>query len=174
MKSRLGKEKSMSLQSKTALRGLLIALAMVFSWIEMQIPYPIPGAKLGLTNVVVLVALYRFGIKDAIAVNLIRIVLVGLTFGSMFSMLYSLAGGILSGGVMILMKELKVFRVVTVSLVGGILHNIGQILVAMAALETSAIASYLPVLWVSGMISGIVVGILGAVLIRRLPKLSGE
>ncbi len=164
----------MSLQSKTALRGLLIALAMVFSWIEMQIPYPIPGAKLGLTNVVVLVALYRFGIKDAIAVNLIRIVLVGLTFGSMFSMLYSLAGGILSGGVMILMKELKVFRVVTVSLVGGILHNIGQILVAMAALETSAIASYLPVLWVSGMISGIVVGILGAVLIRRLPKLSGE
>ena len=164
----------MSLQSKTALRGLLIALAMVFSWIEMQIPYPIPGAKLGYGICIVLVALYRFGIKDAIAVNLIRIVLVGLTFGSMFSMLYSLAGGILSGGVMILMKELKVFRVVTVSLVGGILHNIGQILVAMAALETSAIASYLPVLWVSGMISGIVVGILGAVLIRRLPKLSGE
>ena len=164
----------MSLQNKTALRGLLVALAIVLSWIEAQIPYPIVGMKLGLTNLVVLVALYRFGTKDAVAVNLIRIVLVGLTFGSMFSMLYSLAGGILSGGVMIFMKRMKVFRVVTVSLMGGIVHNVGQILVAMAVLQTGAIVSYLPVLWVSGLAAGVIVGILGDILIRRLPKIKIE
>lgn len=160
----------MSLQNKIAVHAMLVALAMVFSWLEALIPYPIPGAKLGLTNVVVLVALYRISAKDALGINLLRIVLVGFTFGNMFSLVYSLAGGLLSGVTMIGMKKTEKFSVTAVSIAGGIFHNIGQILVAMYVLETSAIVTYLPVLWITGIIAGIVVGILGGLAINRLPK----
>ena len=160
----------MSLQNKVTLRAVLIALAMIFSWIEAQIPYPIPGAKLGLTNLVVLVALYRLSIGDALGINVIRIILVGLTFGNMFSLIYSLSGGILSGLIMIFMKKTGKFHITAVSLAGGIVHNIGQILVAMYVLETKAILSYLPVLWITGLLAGIVVGILGSMVLKRLPE----
>ena len=160
----------MSLQNKVVLRAVLVALAMIFSWIEAQIPYPIPGAKLGLTNLVVLIALYRLSMGDAIGINIIRILLVGLTFGNMFSLVYSITGGILSGLIMILMKKTDKFHVITVSLAGGIVHNIGQILVAVYVLETKAMVSYLPVLWITGMSAGIIVGILGSVVLKRLPE----
>lgn len=160
----------MSLQNKVALRAVLVALAMIFSWIEAQIPYPVPGAKLGLTNLVVLIALYRLSIRDAIGINIVRILLVGFTFGNMFSLIYSLSGGILSGLIMILMKKTGKFHITAVSLAGGIVHNIGQILVAMYVLETRAMISYLPVLWITGMAAGVVVGILGSMVLIRLPK----
>lgn len=160
----------MSLQNKVVLRAVLVALAMIFSWIEAQIPYPIPGAKLGLTNLVVLIALYRLSIGDAIGINIIRILLVGLTFGNMFSLIYSITGGILSSLIMILMKKTEKFHVTTVSLAGGIVHNIGQILVAVYVLETKAMVSYLPVLWITGMSAGIIVGILGSMILKRLPE----
>ena len=159
----------MQLQNKTAVRAVLVALAMVFSFIESQIPYPIPGAKLGLSNLIVLVALYRLSVKDAVGINLIRIVLVGFTFGNMFSLVYSLAGGILSTAIMILMKKTDKFKIVSVSIAGGITHNIGQILVAMYVLKTTAILSYLPILWMTGLIAGIVIGILGNIILERLP-----
>ena len=160
----------MSLQNKVVLRAVLVALAMIFSWIEAQIPYPIPGAKLGLTNLVVLIALYRLSMGDAIGINIIRILLVGLTFGNMFSLVYSITGGILSSLIMILMKKNDKFHVITVSLAGGIVHNIGQILVAVYVLETKAMVSYLPVLWITGMSAGIIVGILGSMVLKRLPE----
>lgn len=159
--------------SRIALRGLLIALAMVLSWVEAQIPVllAVPGMKLGLTNLVVLVALYRLGSKDALLLNFVRILLVGLTFGNMVSFVYSLAGGIFSGCLMILLKWMKRFSVTTISLVGGVFHNVGQILVAMVILETSSLVYYLPFLWIGGMVSGILIGILGAQMIKRLPVL---
>lgn len=160
----------MSLQNKIALRAVLVALAMIFSWIEAQIPYPIPGAKLGLTNLVVLIALYRLSTGDSIGINIVRILLVGFTFGNMFSLIYSLAGGIFSGLIMVLMKKTGKFRITAVSIAGGIMHNIGQILVAMYILETKAIISYLPVLWVTGMAAGIIVGILGSMVLKSLPN----
>lgn len=160
----------MSLQNKVALRAILVALAMIFSWIEAQVPYPIPGAKMGLTNLVVLIALYRLSEKDAIGINVVRILLVGFTFGNMFSLIYSLAGGLLSGMIMILMKKTGKFNITAVSLAGGIAHNIGQILVAIYVLKTKAMISYLPVLWITGMTSGIVIGILGSMVLKRLPK----
>lgn len=160
----------MSLQNKVALRSVLIALAMVFSWIEAQIPYPIPGAKLGLTNLVVLIALYRVSTRDAIAINIVRILLVGFTFGNMFSLIYSLAGGILSGLIMILMKKTGKFNITAVSLGGGIMHNMGQILVAMYVLKTKALIYYLPVLWITGITAGIIVGSLGSMVLKRLPE----
>lgn len=155
-----------------AVTALLIALAMVLSYIESQIQFVsiVPGIKLGLTNLVVMVALYRMSEKEAIVINLVRIILVGMTFGSMFSLLYSMAGGILSGLVMILMKRWGKVTMTTVSMAGGIAHNVGQILVAMVVLQTQAMLYYLLVLWVTGIGAGIIIGLVSAQIVKRLPK----
>ena len=159
-----------SKSGKIAITAMLIALAMVFSYIESLVPYPIPGAKMGLTNVVVLVVMYRFSIKDAVFINLIRILLVGITFGNTFSLMYSLAGGLLSLAIMIILKQSKKFSIVIVSIAGGIMHNLGQLMVAMFVLKTKAILSYLPILWVTGILAGICIGILGNIVVKRIPE----
>ncbi|MCI8484440.1 MAG: Gx transporter family protein [Lachnospiraceae bacterium] len=158
---------------KAAYMGMLTALAFVFSYIEFLIPIHlgIPGVKLGLANLVVIVALYTMGTKEACALSLIRIVLTGFTFGSPASMLYSLAGGSLSLLVMILIRKLEVFSVTGVSVLGGVFHNIGQILAAVLVVETASLLYYLPVLILSGTIAGAVIGILAARLMKRLENM---
>ncbi len=158
---------------KLAMRAMLVALAFVLAWLEAQIPtfIAVPGVKLGLTNLVVLLALYRLSWKDAMVINLIRIVLVGLTFGSLFSMWYSLAGGLLSGIGMILLKNLLHARLVTVSVAGALLHNLGQILVAVFVLDTSSLFYYLVVLWISGLIAGSILGLLCVPIVSRVKKI---
>ncbi len=160
------------LKKKIAFYGLLIALAFVLSYIESLIPVfvAIPGAKLGLTNLVVLVALERFGKKDAFIINMIRILLVGFTFGNTFSLLYSFAGGILSFLIMILLKKTKKFSLVGISVSGGVGHNMGQIIVAAFVLESGALIYYLPFLLVIGTIAGVIVGIISSEILKRLPK----
>ena len=156
---------------KIALRGMLVAVAFVLSWVEAQFPplMAVPGVKLGLTNLVVLVALYRLSIKDALVLNVIRILLAGLTFGNVFSMVYSLAGGILSVLVMILLKLTKKFSIVSVSVAGGVFHNVGQVLVAMVVLASDGVFYYMAALWISGVVAGAVIGVLGAQLVKHLP-----
>lgn len=153
--------------------GLLIALAMILSYVEAQIPafFAVPGMKLGLTNIVVLFALYRIGYKSAFFINLLRILLVSMLFGTGLSLAYSLAGGMLSTFMMMLLKRTDKFQLVTVSIVGGICHNIGQILVAVVILQTTQIAWYLLVLWFSGLASGLVIGLIGSELVKRLGKM---
>lgn len=131
---------------KTALLGMLVALAFVLSYIETLIPVNlgIPGAKLGLANLVVMVALYTLGTKEAFALSMVRILLTGLTFSSMAAMLYSFAGGLLSFAVMYLAKRSKLFSAAGVSVLGGISHNAGQIFVAMWVLDTATLIYYLP------------------------------
>lgn len=160
--------------TKIAKYGLLIALAMVLSYVESLVPafFAVPGMKLGLTNVVVLFALYAMDFKSAIFINMIRILLVGFMFGNGVSILYSLAGGILSGMVMLLFKRFTSLRIVTVSIAGGVAHNLGQILVAMLMLQTKAIAWYLIILWFTGIGAGIVVGVISSEVVKRLSKLS--
>ncbi len=160
------------LKKKIAFYGLLIALAFVLSYIESLIPVfvAIPGAKLGLTNLVVLVALERFGKRDAFIINMIRILLVGFTFGNTFSLLYSFAGGILSFLIMILLKKTKRFSLVGISVSGGVGHNMGQIIVAAFVLETGALVYYLPFLLVIGTVAGVIIGILSAEILKRLPN----
>jgi heptaprenyl diphosphate synthase len=152
--------------------GLLIAVALILSYVEAQIPafFAVPGMKLGLTNVVVLFALYRMGEKSGMVINLVRIFLVSMLFGNGMSLAYSVAGGLLSGLVMILLKKTGKFRIITVSVAGGVAHNIGQILVAMVLLETKAVLWYLLVLWFTGIGSGLVIGLVGGELCRRLEK----
>jgi len=165
------------MNGKTIARyGLLIALALILSYAEAQIPafFAVPGMKLGLTNLVVLLALYLMGSGSAVTINIIRIVLVALLFGNGMSLAYSAAGGLLSGGVMILLKKTGRFSVVTVSIAGGVMHNVGQILVAMVLLNTSSLAWYLLILWFTGIASGAVIGILGGLLCGRLEKYAGQ
>ena len=153
-----------------ALYGLLIALAMVLSFVEtlIPIPIPVPGVKLGLANLVTVVGLYLIGIPGTIAVTLIRIVLVGLSFGNPYSMIYGLSGSFLSLFVMAILKKTGKLSQIGISVLGGIAHNIGQITAAMVLLQTAALGWYLLLLWFTGLLSGAVIGLLGGVLCRRL------
>ena len=161
------------MKNRVARIGMFVALAFVLSYIEAMIPFHvgIQGVKLGLANVVVMVALYCLGEKEAFGISMVRILLTGLTFGSVASMIYSLGGGLLSFGVMVLAKKTKKLSNTQVSVLGGIFHNVGQIIVAMIVLETKAFLYYLPVLLISGVVAGVVIGILGSIISGRIRKL---
>lgn len=150
--------------------AVTISVAMILSFVESRIPafVAIPGIKVGLANIAVIFALYKMGWREAISVSLIRVLLVALLFGSVVSLAYSIAGAVISLSLMILLKKLGIFTEVAVSVVGGITHNIGQILIAFLLLETSVVFYYLPFLLVSGVIAGIAVGIASALLIKRI------
>ena len=162
---------------KTAVIGMYIAVAMICSYIESLIPFyfGIPGVKLGLANLAVLLAMYTLGTGSAFVVSVSRIVLTGFLFGNAFSILYSLAGGLLSFVVMWLLLRTKKLSVVSVSAAGGISHNIGQILVAAAIVENYRILYYIPVLLAAGLITGLLIGILAQELLVRIPfRMDGE
>lgn len=166
-----GKEKEISNTQKIALRAMLIAVAFVLSWVEAQIPtlIAVPGVKLGLTNLVVLFALYKLSWKDALAINLIRIVLVGVTFGNLFSLWYSLAGGMLSFLGMIFIKKCLHASLVIVSVSGALLHNLGQCVVAAFVIDSASLFYYLPILWAAGAVAGTVLGLVGVLVVKRVP-----
>ena len=157
---------------KTAYIGVLVTLALAFSYVEAMIPinFGIPGVKLGLANLVILVALYYLDTATAFGINMIRIVLASILFGTAMTAMYSIAGGLLSFLAMWGLKRCGLFSLTGVSLGGGIAHNIGQILVAMLVLENLRIAVYLPVLLISGLITGVLIGLCAGQILRHLPK----
>lgn len=167
------KKQDRNLLHKTAYIGLFLAVALICSYIETLIPFSfgIPGVKLGLTNVVIILMLYTVGEKEAFLVSILRIVLVGFLFGNMFSILYSLSGGLLSYVMMVLLRKTECFSCISVSVAGGISHNIGQILVAAWIVQNFNIMFYIPVLLVAGLVTGLLIGILAQELIVRLPKI---
>jgi heptaprenyl diphosphate synthase len=150
--------------------GIFTALAMIFSYIEslIPIPLPIPGIKLGIANIAIITVLYAVGSVQAVAINLLRITLTAILFGNLNSFLFSLAGGMLSILVMVVLKRLKVFSMVGVSIAGGVAHNIGQVTAAVFIMDTAAIYCYLPVLLVAGVVTGIVIGIVGGLATQRV------
>lgn len=152
-----------------ALFGMMVALAFTFSYLESLIPFDfaIPGVKLGLANLVVVVALYTMKPGEALSIVIIRIFLAGLTFGNAYSLAYSLCGGLLSYAVMLLFKKTKL-SIIGVSMLGGIFHNIGQIIVAAIVLGTARIAYYLPVLLVSGVATGLAIGVVSKLITDRV------
>lgn len=158
---------------KTAFMGLFIALALILAYVEVLLPplFPsLPGIKMGLPNIIIIFLLYRCGVRSAIIVSLMRILLVTMLFGNAMALLYSLAGGILSLLVMILLRRLNILSTVGVSIAGGVAHNVGQILMAMLLLETAELAYYLVVLTITGIIAGAFIGLCGSILIRKMPK----
>ena len=150
--------------------AVIVSVAMILSFVESRIPafVAIPGVKVGLANIAVIFALYKLGWREAIAVSVIRVLLVALLFGSVVSLAYSIAGAVISLALMILLKRLGIFTEIAVSVVGGITHNIGQILIAFLLLETKVVFYYLPFLLVFGVIAGIAVGAASALLIKRI------
>lgn len=157
---------------KTALYGLLVALAFILSYIETLIPFPVmPGIKIGLANLVVITALYGMGYKESFVLSLIRIILVGFTFGNLSTMVYSLAGGLLSWFMMVLAKKSKWFSMVGVSVLGGVSHNIGQIIIAILTVSNVYIITYLPILLITGVVSGACIGLLAALIVKRIKGL---
>lgn len=155
---------------KTAFYGMFLALALVAGYVERLIPINlgIPGVKLGLANIVTMVLLYTVGIKAAACITGVRIVLSGALFGSGFAVVYSGVGALFSILIMVFLKKTKQFSCTGVSVAGGVFHNLGQILVAIAALETKSLMYYLPVLVISGLAAGVMIGILSGLLIQRL------
>jgi heptaprenyl diphosphate synthase len=150
--------------------GLLIALAFVFSYIEFLIPVNIgiPGAKLGLPNLVIVTALYTIGERNTFLLSMVRIILVGFTFGNMAMMMYSFAGALLSFAVMVIAKRAGRMSIVGVSVLGGVFHNVGQIIMAIFVLNTASLIYYLPVLLVAGTVAGVAIGVLGGLVTQRI------
>lgn len=156
---------------KITISALMAALALIFSYIEVIIPFNpgIPGIKLGIANLVIIVALYYLGSKYAFTVNLVRVLIAGLLFTGFFGAAYSLAGALLSFIVMIFLKRTKLFSVVGISMAGGVAHNLGQLFVAAFLIANTKIFLYFPVLIFSGMISGAAIGVLSYLILKRLP-----
>lgn len=156
--------------ARAALYGLLIALAMGMSFIESLIPLPMPapGMKLGFANLVTVTGLYLVGIPGTIWVTVIRIILVGFSFGNPYSMIYGLSGSILSLTIMSLVKKHNWFSPIGVSILGGVAHNIGQLIFASFVVRTSGLYYYLPFLLPAGCVAGAVIGVVGGILTERI------
>ncbi|KXB57415.1 MULTISPECIES: Gx transporter family protein [Lachnoanaerobaculum] len=150
--------------------GMLVALAMVLGFVETLIPINlgIPGMKLGLANIVVVIALFLFDVKTAVVVSILRIILIAMTFGNMSMMFYSIAGASLSLLSMIAISKIKSFSLISVSIVGGIMHNVGQIICAAFVVRTNGVFTYLPVLMIAGLVSGALIGIVAGLISVRL------
>ena len=155
---------------QVALYGIMIALAMVMSFIESLIPFPfpVPGMKLGLANLVTIAGFYLIGIPGTVCVTILRVVLIGFSFGNPYSMLYGLSGSLISLAVMAAAKKFRWFSAVGISILGGVFHNIGQISFAALIVRTPGVFAYLPFLLFSGCAAGMVIGFLGGIMAERL------
>lgn len=153
--------------------GVFVALALIFSYIETLVPFQIgiPGVKLGLANLVIVIALYRMPVGEVYLLSGVRVVLTGFLFGNLMSILYSLAGGILSLTVMWGMKRIRSVSILGVSIAGGVFHNVGQLLAAALMVETYGVFSYLPVLLISGLLTGFVIGLAAGEMLKRIRSL---
>ena len=150
--------------------AITVSLALILSFIESRIPafVAIPGIKVGLANVAVIFTLYKIGYKEAIVVSIIRVLLVSFLFGTPVSLIYSITGAVFSLVTMMLLKRLTPLSEVTVSVSGGVMHNVGQITAASFMLSTNVVIYYLPFLLISGTIAGIAIGVASAILVKRV------
>lgn len=157
---------------EVALMAMMIALALIFSYVETLIPinFGIPGVKLGLANLVIVAVIYLFGGKEALFVSVVRIFLSGFMFGNLASIMYSLAGGLLSLAVMLLLKKTDKLSILAVSVMGGICHNIGQLVVAILVVENLKLIFYIPVLLISGFVTGLLIGVVSRVILPAVKR----
>lgn len=161
------------MKTKVAYFGVFTAMALILSYVESLIPIHlgIPGVKLGLANLVIVITLYKRNLKEAYSLSIARIVLAGFMFGNLFSILYSLSGGILSLAVMYLLKKMDKFSVLGVSIAGGVFHNVGQLIMAMIVLESFSMGFYFPILLISGLFTGLLIGLVANEMMKRLKNI---
>lgn len=156
---------------KIAYLGLAAGIALILSYVESLFPpiwAAVPGIKMGLPNIAIIFLLYRFGFKEAFGVSLIRVFIVSLLFGSVMTLAYSITGAVFSLVLMAIFKKLNVFSTVGVSIIGGVTHNLGQIIVAMLLMGTAEIGYYMIVLAVTGTLAGIFIGLVGSILLKYM------
>ena len=158
------------MRKKVAFFGVFTALALIFSYVESLIPITIgvPGIKLGLANLIIVIVLYKMGAWEAFTLSVVRVVLSGVLFGNLFSILYSMSGALLSLAVMCLLKRTEKFSVIGVSMTGGVFHNVGQLIMAGLVLESVRVMYYFPVLLIAGLVTGGVIGLMSNEMIKRL------
>lgn len=153
---------------KISINAMFTAFAVILSYIETFIPVAgIPGVKLGLANFAIVLALYMLGSKNAITINVVRILIIGAFFGNLFSICFSIAGAVISFIPMALLKHTGKVSMITVAITGGVFHNIGQIFVASLVVDTYSVFSYVPVLIISGIVTGAIIGILTSIVYGR-------
>lgn len=161
------------MKRKTAYLGIMLALALICSYIEVLIPFSIgiPGIKLGLANIVIVFALYTLGVKEAYVLSVARVLISGFMFGNVMAIAYAFAGGMLSLTVMSLLKKTKRLSVISVSIAGGIAHNVGQILIASWVVSNYSVLYYLPILMIAGFLTGALIGIISQEVFLRVGHL---
>lgn len=164
-----------SISRRIAYDALMVALAMIFSYVEALIPinFGVPGMKLGIANLVIVSGIYLFPIKDVLVIQIARILLTGAMFGNGMSVIYSLAGGMLSFAVMLVLKKIKGFSIIGVSIAGGVSHNIGQLIVASIVVQNLKVMYYGPALLIAGVITGAVIGVVCQKMLPILKKIPG-
>lgn len=160
----------LSVSKRLALRGVMVSLAMILSYLESLIPFNlgVPGAKIGLANTVTILALVKFGALDALMISMIRVIMTTILFGNVVMMVYSLAGAFLSVLVMSLLSRSKIFGIIGISIAGAAAHNTGQCLTAAVLMHNKNILLYLPLLLLCGVIAGLVTGFISSEVIKRL------
>ncbi len=154
----------------TAICGVFIALAMVLSYLESLVPisFAIPGIKLGLANIVTIIALVKLGLKPALIISVGRVLLSGLLFGNQATIMYSMVGALFSIAVMFIVRKLKLLAITGTSVCGAVAHNLGQLIVAAIVIENTKIFYYMAVLSVSGIIAGVLIGLLAGIIIKNI------
>ena len=159
-----------NLPQRVALMGLLLAMMLVLGFVESRLPVPgLPGVKLGLSNSVLLFALYLLDIPSAVLLMVLKVLLSGFLFGNPSSMMYAAAGGVLSLGGMAALRSMRAFDIVPVSMAGGLLHNVGQVALAMIILKTPGLLVYMALLMAVGMVTGLATGLAAKTVIRHFP-----
>ena len=164
------------MKNRVAYFGVFTAVALMFSYIETMIPiqFGVPGIKLGFANIMIVIMLYKSSAKEALLLSIVRIMLSGFLFGNLSSILYSIAGGVLSLGIMTLLKKQGGFSVIGVSVAGGVSHNVGQLIVAMLVVETYQVGYYFPVLLVAGVLTGLGIGVVSQEVLKRIRNICFE
>ena len=160
---------------RIAFLGIITSVALVLSYLEAMLPpiyAAVPGIKVGLPNIVIILILYKLGTKEAVAVSLLRVFIVALLFGNAMTLAYSIAGAALSLLVMSFLKRLDSFSPVGVSILGGVAHNLGQIMVAIVLLNSTLIGYYMIILAFTGTLAGVFVGLVGSLLLKRLESIN--
>ena len=164
------------MKNRVAYFGVFTALALMFSYIETMIPiqFGVPGIKLGFANIMIVIMLYKSSAKEALLLSIVRIMLSGFLFGNLSSILYSIAGGVLSLEIMTLLKKQGGFSVIGVSVAGGVSHNVGPLIVAMLVVETYQVGYYFPVLLVAGVLTGLGIGVVSQEVLKRIRNICFE
>ena len=157
---------------RVALMGLMLSLMLILGFVESRLPVPgLPGVKLGLSNGVLLFTLYLLDVPSALLLMVLKILLSGFLFGNPSSMMYAAAGGVVSLTGMILLSRSRQFSPVVVSMAGGLLHNVGQVGLAMIILQTPGLLGYMAILMLIGMVTGLATGVAAKAVIQHFPKI---